>query len=370
VLLPVSAPVALVSALALLPTGLHARALAPSDPSSTAGVPEPEPEPMAEAQLAPAPEPEGDPLAGAAGLSPQEMVDGEAAAYRHFMAGQRAAEALDVDAAIESFREALRVLPDEPPYGPSRGSLALRLALAYAAKYGDTADPAFLAAQETVLNAHLARLREIRPSDPAARESLRASVQARLSELAAERERIATDHGATEEQLAKSLRGEYREDEGPAWAPASEDLRWYPRPDDPRPRARQTDEGETAPEEQIVVAPEPARRRGGGLVAAGSVALGAGVAGLAVMGVGLGRARAANDFDPTASPMQRLEQIERGRQGNAMTVVGALSGSVLLATGIALVAVGAKRMRERPRATALAPFATPTHAGIVLTGRF
>lgn len=364
----VSAPVALVSALALLPAGLHARTLAPGDPSSTAGVPEPEP--AAESQPAAVLEPEGDPLAGASGLSPQAMIDGEAAAYRHFMAGQRAVEALEIDAAIESFREALRVLPDEPPYGPSRGSLALRLALAYAAKYDDTADPAFLAAQEIVLKAHLARLREIRPSDPTARESLRASVEARLSELAAERERTLADHGATEEQLAKSLRGEYHEDAGPAWAPASEDLRWYPRPDDPRPRARQTSEGETAPEEQVVVTPEPARRKGGGLVAAGSVALGAGVAGLAVMGVGLGRARAANDFDPMATPMERLEQIERGRQGNAMTVVGALSGAVLLATGIALVAVGARRMRERPRANALAPFVTPTHAGVVFIRRF
>jgi hypothetical protein len=298
------------------------------------------------------------------------MVDAEKAAYERFLAGNRALERADADAAVLAYRDALAILPDEPPYAPSRGSLGLRLALACAQKYDDTGDLRWLEAERAVLRAHAGRLREIRPSDPAARERLAASVQHRLRQLAQERERVAGDHGDWEQQIDRSLRGEYTEDDGPRWSPASEDLRWYPRPDDPRPKGQQAADGEVAPE-KLTPSDDPVRgrRKGVGLVAAGAVALGAGVAGLAMMGAGMARASAANDFDPMGTPDDRLAQIHRGQTGNTMAVVGLATGSALLVTGAALVGVGAKRLRaSAPRRAAIAPFAGPGTAGLVLRG--
>jgi len=103
------------------------------------------------------------------------------------------------------------------------------------------------------------------------------------------------------------------------------------------------------------------------MVAAGSVLLGASMAGFAVMAVGASRAARANDFDPMQTPDQRRAQIGDGRTGNALAVAGVVSGAALLVPGIVLVAIGARRMKRTPGAHARL---LPTPGGVAITGRF
>lgn len=329
-------------------------------PPAAAAAPAPEPASPSASESGP------DVLAGPRGLDPTRLVRGEEAAYQAFLRGQRAFDESDFDAALRAFGDALRLLPDERPYARSRGSIALWVARCHGQRYGLRADTADLDAEEAVLRAYLARLPEI-GTDDADREAKRALAQQRLDELAAERQRIA-GHGDAQTQIDASLRGDYEGVQASSWAPSVADLAWYQRRDDPRARSGQVDEHD--PEPDPVVVPEPRRRRGTGLIAAGAVSLGVGVGALAVMGAGMARAHAAEDFSATQGPDQRREQISRGLAGNAMAVAGAVTGGVTVVLGAVLVGLGVKRRRADAPTLSLRPAVSRRLLGLALSVRF
>lgn len=301
----------------------------------------------AEDEIAPPPAPaeSADPLAGAEGLDPQGMVDAEKAAYAAYMKGIKLYEEGRFEDAAAVFDEALRTLPDLPPYGRSRGALGLWRARCLGQMYALTGDTALLDQEEGVLRAYAGRLREA-ATDDVDRDRKLALVNDRLQEIATERERQSSDHGDVDTQLERSLEGGYQGTEASDWAPRTDDLAWQFRPDDPRPRSRQEDDGEKAPEKLVMETDDGAQRKPGtGFIVGGAVAMAAGLGGLGVMGAGMAQAAPANDFDPLDDPMTRREQIARGERGNVMSVVGLSVGGALLITGIALVAVGVKRRR-------------------------
>jgi hypothetical protein len=217
-----------------------------------------------------------------------------------------------------------------------------------------------------VLRSYVQRLGEIATSTND-REHKRSLAETRIEEIRVERERITADHGSVDDQLDKSLAGEYAGVQASTFAPTPADLAWVPRADDPRAKTKQASDEEDALRKKELAEQTRSRRRGIGIVSAGSVLLGAGIAGFAVMGVGASKAARANDFDPAQTPDQRREQIGEGRTGNALAVAGLVSGGVLLVSGVVLVAIGARRMKKNPGAHARV---SPTPGGVLITGRF
>jgi hypothetical protein len=154
-----------------------------------------------------------------------------------------------------------------------------------------------------------------------------------------------------------------------------------PAPVDPIPAPTQTstvppapiaDElGETDaidPEPEPPPRPEP-RREGRGLIGVGAVSLALGVAGFAVMGAGLNRARTASEDLPNTLPgPSRDEAIERGLRGNQMAIAGAVIGGVLVPTAIALIAAGVVRRKRGQSRLAVAPTWT-NGPGVALSWR-
>ncbi len=323
------------------------------------------PEPTVPAVAEPAVAPAGDPLAGPRGLDPDALVAGEDAAYRSFMRGKRSFEGNDFDAALLAFGDALRQLPDERPYAKSRGALALWSARCHGQLYGLRGDTTALDREVELLQSYAARLGDI-ARDATDRAAKQALVDTRLQQIADERARIAAEHGAVDEQIDRSLRGEYAGVDTKEWQPRVEDLAWVRRPDDPRPKGKQDHDDEDARRKQEEQAEARTRKPGTGLIAGGAVALGIGVAALAVMGAGMARAHAAEDFSPTQTPDDRRAQIGRGIAGNAMSITGAVAGGVLVVTGAVLVGLGVKKRRN----TSLAPTASRRGAGVSLTVRF
>ncbi|HWB79633.1 MAG TPA: hypothetical protein VG755_31940 [Nannocystaceae bacterium] len=316
-------------------------------------------------EAAPAAEPAVDPLAGPRGLDPDRLVAGEEAAYRAYMRGKKAFEANDYDAALLAFGDALRQLPDESPYAKSRGALALWSALCHGQLYGLRGDATALDREAALLDAYVARLDAI-ARDAADKTEKQQLVEQRQAQIAAEQARIAGEHGNTDEQIDRSLRGEYEGVDASAWRPSVEDLAWVPRPDDPRPKGKQDQDEEDARQKQLQQTDERKRKPGTGLIAGGAIALGVGVAALAVMGAGMARAHAAEDFSPTQTPDERRAQIGRGIAGNDMAIAGAIAGGVAVITGAVLVGLGAKKRR----AAAITPTASRRGAGLSISVRF
>jgi hypothetical protein len=289
-----------------------------------------------------------DPLAGPRALDPEALVEGEAAAYRLYMEGKRRLEEGEPERAEQTFAEALRTLPDQAPYARSRGSLALWWVRCHVELYERSGELAVLDRETAILAAYVARLDAIAVSaeDRAHKQDL---VQRRLDEI----EGVRRLRAAAQEDLETQLDREHTGYQVSTWRPDTlQDLGWYPRRDDPRKRAVQAT-GDVGPGPGRDVAPEPERERrpGVGLVVAGALSMAAGAAGLGVMGVGMARGSKANDFDPTQSPMARREQIVAGVDANTMSASGAIAGGVVLATGIVLTVLGAKRMKQRPFTT-------------------
>lgn len=309
--------------------------------------------------------PAADPLAGPRGLDPDRLVAGEEAAYRAYMRGKKAFEANDYDGALVAFGDALRQLPDELPYAKSRGALALWSARCHGQLYGLRGDVAALDRETELLQAYLARIDAI-ARDADDETAKRALVDQRLQQIGAERARIASEQGNTDEQIDRSLRGEYEGVDATQWQPSVADLAWVPRPDDPRPKGKQDQDDEDARQKQLQQNDARKRKPGTGLIAGGAIALGIGVAALAVMGAGMARAHAAEDFSATQTPDERRAQIGRGLAGNDMAIAGAIAGGVGVITGAVLVGLGAKKRRN----ATVTPTASRRGAGLSLSVRF
>jgi len=150
----------------------------------------------------------------------------------------------------------------------------------------------------------------------------------------------------------------------------------------------------------------PPENNGIGLIAGGSVMLGAGLGSLALIIVGgingpkyekefesanVELGEICGDVDPTTCfgdtsiPTQDRERVpglvadkenaqDKGKQANALTIAGAVIAPLLLAGGATMLAFGIKRNREarsatRPTAT-FQPALGPRFTGFVIQGRF
>lgn len=136
----------------------------------------------------------------------------------------------------------------------------------------------------------------------------------------------------------------------------------------------------TPPEPGPPVDPEPVRTpptdvtqpggdSGRSLLIAGGVLAGLGVLAGAGMTAALLIGRKANDIDGIEEQelAKRKAIFDRGRRANAGAIAGGVLGTVLVAAGVALLVVGAKR---KARATAMAPLVGRSVAGVVFIGRF
>src|SRR5690606_11373965 len=176
-----------------------------------------------------------------------------------------------------------------------------------------------------------------------------------------------------EEQLDKSLRGEYEARGDDVWRPDPTDAGWHARPDDPRRKEQQATDTELAPEDRQ---PEPEvdapKKQGTGLIVAGAAL---GVAGLSGIGVGIQAmvaAAAANEFDEGQTPSERRAQIARGNQANTRAVVGLAAGGALTAAGVLLLAIGLTKRKSSAKAPPLAvhPTIGAGSWGLGVAGRF
>jgi hypothetical protein len=309
---------------------------------------------------------EGDPLAGPTGLDPHALVRGEDAAYQAYMRGKRAFEANDFDRALVDLGDALKLLPDEAPYARSRGSIAMWMIRCHGVRYLLRGDLAELDREVVLLDAYAARLDAIAANaeDRAAKAAL---VEARRVEIASERQRVSGEHGDVDTQIDRSLRGEYAGVVAATWVPRVEDLAWYRRRDDPRPKGKQADDLE--PETRVDDDPR-GRRPGTGLIASGAIVLGVGLGALTVMAVGMARAKQAETFEAEQTPNERRDQIGRGLSGNAMAAAGAAVGATAVVAGVVLVAVGAKRRRADAKRVSFTPTAGPRGGGASIKVRF
>ncbi|MCY1060547.1 hypothetical protein [Nannocystis sp. SCPEA4] len=151
-------------------------------------------------------------------------------------------------------------------------------------------------------------------------------------------------------------------------------------------RRRAASEREAAARRQRSMQAHAKARR---LTLAGSVATGSGIAALAVMGLGLSIGKTADDrltalavqydepacaFDkePCDSGYANFRALRlRENIGDAMFLVGATVGGVLLATGTVLLVVARKQRREAQALELVpAPTAGASGLGLALFGRF
>ena len=280
----------------------------------------------------------------------------------------------DYDTAIAKWTEAVEVLPDERPYARSRGALALRLVMAHEKRFYRDGDLDDMRRQSELLLGYQQRLPEMFPDDAAARAHRHEHAQVRIDQIEDELERIEGEHGTVEEQLDRSLRGEYEARGDENWRPDPTDAGWHARPDDPRKETQQATDREVAPEhlepEDEVELPPPPKKKGTGLLVTGGVLGAAGLAGIGVGVAGMVTAARANSFDASQTPSERRAQIVRGERGNVQALVGLVGGGALTVTGIVLVAVGAKKRKSSPSNIAITPLRTAGGWGTAITGRF
>ena len=257
------------------------------------------------------------------------------AATQAFESGLAAYEAGDFAGAATQWEQALHATPDTPAFAIARTRLGLDIATAFERQFDGTGDRTSLERAAEYMNWFASLVEPVYRSDPAT--------------MALERQRA-------DERLSRIQNKLAALDAVPAEAPPPESVAVTPPPAD-RPPADE------------LPADTPPTKRGNGLIAVGVLSLVGSVAGVTLMGVGMGMARNASDFsgvDPFDFQTRR-EQIERGERGERMAVAGGIVGGVLLAPAIALLAVGAKRKKQ---SRVSASFAGPGLAGLKLEGRF
>ena len=108
----------------------------------------------------------------------------------------------------------------------------------------------------------------------------------------------------------------------------------------------------------------PRLRPGGGLMIAGGVVLGVGVAssGMLIAGLVIGR-NAKDDLDAAVLPSteaMRIDAIDRGNMGNNLAIAGGVLTGVLVVTGTALLVAGAVKRKKSRGAVACAPSFSPS----------
>jgi hypothetical protein len=252
-----------------------------------------------------------------------------------FRAGQTKYETADYDGAIELWTEAYGLVESTPETAAIKALLIFNLAQAHVKAFELHEDTLHLKKARALLDSYRASL-ELLYADEAARADESAKVDATLADIAAKLDAAERDQAEAE----------------------------------PTP-------GPTAPPPQVD-APPSNPSPGNPLLFAG---VGVTVLGVAMGGVGLGLgaawAASANDvsgLEPSDLDA-REQQFTRGRRANSLMIAGGVIAGVLIPTGVALLAIGAKRNADarrsrQARVPQLVPSFGPQGGGLVLTGRF
>lgn len=245
----------------------------------------------------------------------------------------------DPDGAIIRFEAGLQRLPEDPGYQPTRARVLLLIVDAHEAAFTVDGDLERLRRAGVLLDHYLGPLDLLDEQGRAAAEERRVRLTATIA--------------AVEERLRA---------EASARALAER-------------RARA----------QLI------RQKGRALSTSGAVLTSLGIAGLAVMGAGIGLGvdtdgkvgalKISKDWSSTCLSMdaacrdERRAELDpllaRGNMGNTMMIAGGVSGGVFLITGITLLVLGSKQQREARSLAALPiPTATASSLGLRFQGRF
>ncbi|MCA9652201.1 MAG: hypothetical protein H6712_05960 [Myxococcales bacterium] len=271
--------------------------------------------------------------ASAAPGEPALEADPLAEAQALYDKGRAKFETADYHAAVELWTEAYALVPDTADGGQTKVLLIYNIATAREKAFEVTQDPVELRQARILLSNF---------------EQSIATLYGEGEEADAERARVQEKIAALDDQLA-----ELDHAQGPDDGTAPQ-----PEPETP---PEVVEPGTDEPP------PNPAAR---GLVIGGAVSLSLGVAGLAMMGAGLGMGSRANDISdlqPDAIDARR-DRFERGRTGNVLAIAGGVTAGVLVVTGSVLLALGMRR--KKASAVALVPGVGPRGAALVLRGRF
>jgi hypothetical protein len=258
-----------------------------------------------------------------------------------FRQGQTKYETADYVGALELWTEAYGLVASTQENAAIKALLIFNLAQAHVKAFELDEDPIHLKQARSLLDSYRASLDLLYDDDETARIEEQGKVDAKLVEIANELEKV---EAAKLEPVSE-----------PAPEPESE-----PEPVDVAPKRPK-------PGNLLLFA-------GIGVTVLG--AAGGGVV-MTVGGVMGSKANQIEDLDPLDLD-GREEQFARGMRGNALLITAAVVAGVLIPTGIALIAVGARRNAEarnhQPRTQArvpsLAPGFGPGQAGLVLRGRF
>ena len=239
--------------------------------------------------------------------------------------GRAAFETADYDGAITAWTDAYSSVPDTPDAARIKALLIYNIATAREKLYSVTNDPKHLRQAKSLLE-------EFEKSIPALYAA---------DDVAAETERVRERIGAIDGQLSEADSGS---DSGSGTSSGSGPGSGT---------GRGADDGGSSD--------------GKGLVIGGAVALGLGVAGLGMMGAGLGIGAQANDISELGEDDidGRRDQFARGRTGNVLAIAGGVAGGLLAVTGAVLVGLGVKKKRS---SVAWGP--GPAMAGLSVAGRF
>ncbi|MFV8749843.1 hypothetical protein ACNOYE_04780 [Nannocystaceae bacterium ST9] len=273
--------------------------------------------------------------AGAAPPPEQPVEESDTAkAESIFRNGQTKYETADYVGAIELWTEAYGLVESTPENAAIKALLIFNLAQAHVKAFELDEDAIHLKQARALLDSYRSSL-DMLYTDEAARADEQAKIDEKLAEI------------ATKLEAAEAAEAE------------------------PEP------EPEPKPEP---VAPPPTTRPNPGnpllFAGVGIAVLGVATGGVAITlgGVMGNNANDISGLDPD-DLASREEQFARGARGNALLITGAVIAGVLVPTGIALIAVGARRNAEANRARqaripSLAPGFGPGQAGLVLRGRF
>jgi len=264
------------------------------------------------------------------------------AASASFAEAERRLAAGDPDGAVALYEAGLERLPNAPGYEPTRARVLLTIVDAHEAAFADDGELERLRRARRLLDRYLGPLELLDEQGRAAAEDRRVGLINTITTVEARRQAEAAARAA----IARRERA------------------------------------------------QAARRRGRSFTIAGAALTGLGVAGLALLGAGLGLGRATDRriaelkagklaggddwsrpcVDDPCSAARRGELdplLARGTAGNTLAIVGAVTGGALLATGVTLLILGRKQQREA-RQLGLGPTLAPRASGLGLTisGRF
>lgn len=255
-------------------------------------------------------------------------VDELAEARRLHEEAQAKYNTSDFEGALKSWQAAYAAVPNKDEKSSVLNVIIFNTALCYLRLYQLRGDVEYLKQSKINFQHFEERIDETYADSPADREESRASVTTWLAEV----DKLLAEEAAKPKE---------------------------PAPTEP------TEPKKVEPEPPVV--DQPPRAPGRGLMIGGGVAIGLGILAGAGMTAALVVGKRANaiggldDYDYAG----RKDKFDRGRAANAGAIAAGVVGIVCIATGVALLAVGAKRRNAR---TAALPKLGRGIAG-VLTGR-